>query len=338
MLTPKKIVYVSLGGAAVLLLLPPTFLVGIPGLKELGAIGFQFMTGWIILGLSLFFHSQFYLKFQHGLITIGLSMILYLLLTGIDVWISLAVIEIPAHAPTPPVPLIPETFIQNLILSILSFIYVYNHVQRKKEEEHALHIVQLQNENLQLQLNSLQQQLNPHFFFNSLNTLSELIYIDIEKSDAYINKLSQVFRYILDVQQQSLISLEEELTFLQSYFYLLKIRFEDKLNLHCDTPLPEQYQIPSLSLLVLFENVIKHNAISLTQPMSISLQIEGDYLSVHNNKNPLPGLKPKGFGIGLTNLKNRCVLLTQKPCIVQDRENSFQVNIPLVSYDEHTHN
>ena len=100
------------------------------------------------------------------------------------------------------------------------------------------------------------------------------------------------------MQRKPLVNLDNELKFIQSYFFLLKIRYDDKLNLHCNVEIPSPYKIPSLSLLVLFENVIKHNAINAEKPMNISMGIEGTYLFVKNNKNGLP-LKPHSFGIGL---------------------------------------
>ena len=153
----------------------------------------QFTTGWAFLGISLFYHSKLYFKSQKWIQFFGFSLVLFSVLTGIDILLSLALEEVTAFEFPRRAPLIPETIIQNIILSIVSIAVVYQYVQREKNEENRLRIIKLENENLQLQLSSLQQQLNPHFFFNSLNSLSELIYIDVEKSEAYINELAQVF-------------------------------------------------------------------------------------------------------------------------------------------------
>ena len=336
MLSLKKVAYFACIGAALLFVLPSLFFLEISTFKEFVGLLLQFATGWAFLGVSLFYHSKFYLKSQKRIHFFGLSLILFVVLTSSDILLSLALehltnFEFPRRAP-----LIPETIIQNSILSMGSVAVVYQYFQRKKNEENRLRIIKLENENLHLQLNSLQQQLNPHFFFNSLNSLSELIYIDVEKSEAYINELAHVFRYILDLQRKPLVNLDIELNFIHSYFFLLKIRYEDKLNLSCNIENPTNYKIPSLSLLVLFENVIKHNAIHAEKPMNIRMEIEGTYLSVTNNKNVLH-LKQHSLGIGLENLSNRCMLLTQKNCIIEDEEDYFTVKTPLVK-DENYHN
>ena len=334
----KNIVFISFLGAALFLLLPPIVLIGIATQGELIEVIFQFLTGWIVLGIYIYYQSKFFLKYRNWLKVIGLGSILLVIITGVDVLINLYLPWSNSKNTQPPIPGIPDSVVQNIILFIISNIYVYQFSQRKKNEENLLQLVQLQKENLQLQLNSLQQQLNPHFFFNSLNTLSELIYIDVEKSESYINELSQVFRYILNMQQKTLIQLEEELKFIESYFYLLKIRFEDKLHLRYQIENPQSYKIPSLSLLVLFENVIKHNAISTQNPMQIRLQLHDNYLSVTNNKNPMPIFNRESLGVGLENLKNRCELLTNEPCIIEDLAQSFTVKIPLIRDDEYNHN
>ena len=340
MLKVKKIVYLSFLGATLILLLPPIFFMGLSVFEESLGLVFHFLVGWAVLGVSLFFHSKFVFKYTSWLPIISYSLLLLFFITALDILISAALLDKDFNAGRPPIPMIPESIIQNTILSTISLVYVFQHFQRKRSEANNLRIVQLQNENLKLQLSSLQQQINPHFFFNSLNTLSELIYIDIEKSEEYINRLSKVFRYILDVQQKALIPLDEELTFIQSYFYLLKIRFEDKINLQLPGELNQRktYKIPSLSLLVLFENVTKHNAISESKPIDLELQLNDTYLSVKNNKNPLTHLKHPSLGIGLANLKNRCLLLTKKPCIIENNDQFFNVKIPLVAYNEHHHN
>lgn len=337
MLDTKRIAYLSFLGAALLFLIPPIFFLGINSYEEFFAISFQFLTAWVALGIFLFFQSNFYTKYRNWWTVMGLSLILLGMLAGIKVILTLIILSsFPVIYPQAPIPIIPESILHNTILCTLSLVYVHQYFQRKKNEENRLQIVQLQNENLQLQLNSLQQQLNPHFFFNSLNTLSELIYIDVEKSEAYISELSQVFRYILDMQRNPLVNLNKELKFIKSYFFLLKIRYDNKINLDCRIEHADLYKIPSLSLLVLFENVIKHNAINAEKPMTISMEIEGTNIVVRNNKNSLE-LKQHSFGIGLKNLSNRCMLLTDRNCIIEDKEHFFTVKTPLVK-DENYNN
>lgn len=330
MLSPKTATYYAFIGAALLFVLPFLFFVRISSLEEVVELLLQFITGWVFLGLSIFYQSIFYHKKEKWKYFILTSLLLFFVLTGIDIFVNLAFEKVVPLTLPERAPIIQETIFQDVILSIISVGFVYQFFQRKRNEENRLRLIKLEKENLQLQLNSLQQQLNPHFFFNSLNALSELIYIDVEKSESYINELSRVFRYILDMQNNPLATLDKELEFIQSYFFLLKIRYDDKLNLHCNIENPNQFKIPSLSLLVLFENVIKHNAINASKPMNIIIERRGQYLSVKNNKNPLPQLKQHSFGIGLENLNNRSQLLTRESCIIEEEEDSFTVKIPLV--------
>ncbi|MEO0526154.1 MAG: histidine kinase [Bacteroidota bacterium] len=336
MLSLRKVTYYAFIGATLLFVLPFLLFTEISTSGQVNGFLLQFITGWAFLGISIYYHFKFYLRYKKRSYIFWYSCVLFLVIATIDVFINLALediisTDIPGHAP-----IVEETIIQDSILTFISLGFVYRFFQRKRNEENNLRIVKLENENLQLQLNSLQQQLNPHFFFNSLNTLSELIYIDVEKSEFYINKLSQVFRYILDMQGSTFVTLDRELKFIQSYFFLLKIRYDDKLNLHGDIADPEQYKIPSLSLLVLFENVIKHNAISVSKPMNIYLELGGGYLSVKNNKNLLPKVKQHSFGIGLENLNNRCSLLTNTNCTIEEEELFFTVKIPLIKNENYS--
>lgn len=216
-------------------------------------------------------------------------------------------------------------------LLVLGFGYFFSkfisEIQQKNlillENEH------LKTENLQIQLNSLKNQLNPHFLFNSLNTLSWLINDDKAKSQQYLQKLSQVLRYSLSMQEQSLVSLKEELTLLDSYIFLLQIRFGENLRIKKDLSEIEKYKIPPLSTQLLIENAIKHNIISTTKPMHLTIFVDSQNqtLSVSNSLN----LKPnsEGTGIGLANLNERFRILANKEIEIQQNE-EFKVILPLI--------
>ncbi|MCU0325882.1 MAG: histidine kinase [Spirosomaceae bacterium] len=216
-------------------------------------------------------------------------------------------------------------------LLVLGFGYFFskfiNEMQQKNvillENEH------LKTENLQIQLNSLKNQLNPHFLFNSLNTLSWLINDDKAKSQQYLQKLSQVLRYSLSMQEQSLVSLKEELSLLDSYIFLLQIRFGENLQIRKDLSEIEKYKIPPLSTQLLIENAIKHNIISTTKPMYLTIVVdsENQTLSVSNSLN----LKPnsEGTGIGLANLNERFRILANQEIEIQQNE-EFRVILPLI--------
>lgn len=191
----------------------------------------------------------------------------------------------------------------------------------------------LRNENLQSRYDVLVNQINPHFFFNSLNSLSMLVR---EKHNegalTYIDRLSDTFRYILEAGRRNMTTLEEELRFANDYKYLFEIRYEGKffLGIDVDEGLYDRL-LPSLSLQPLIENAVKHNSITRTNPLRISITSEGDYLVISNPIAPKIGDEGSNTGIGLKNISSRYKLLTGKDIVVLDDGNTFIVKLPLIS-------
>ena len=188
----------------------------------------------------------------------------------------------------------------------------------------------LKNENLTTRYNMLVGQINPHFFFNSLNSLAMLVR---EKHDqkalTYIDQLSYTFRYIIQNGQSMLMTLDEELKFLEAYSYLFKIRYADKLFFDIDVD--EKYlgwKLPAFSLQPLIDNAVKHNSITRTKPFHISVRTEEGLLVVSNPK--VPKLEPEpSTGIGLENLRNRWHLITGRDIEIADAGTTFSVRMPL---------
>lgn len=188
----------------------------------------------------------------------------------------------------------------------------------------------LRSENLQIQYNALTNQMNPHFFFNSLNSLQYLLIEgEQQKSIIYISELSTVFRYILQSSKKGLVPLKEELDFLKSYQYLLNIRFEDKIRFEIDI-LPEmnEMQIPILTLQPLVENAINHNGCSSKMPLTIKIFIQNKNLVVENNLISKIH-KNNSSGIGLENLNKRFLLLTGNGIGVEQTDTEFKITLPL---------
>lgn len=188
----------------------------------------------------------------------------------------------------------------------------------------------LQIENTQAKYSALQSQLNPHFLFNSLNTLIAEIKYNPDNAVCFTQKLSRVYRYVLQCQDWNQVSLSEELDFMESYLFLHKVRLGDCIG--CDYQIPPGYmeqQIPPLTLQLLAENVIKHNSISADKPMRISITAEEGYLIVSNPLSPKIK-KAAASGIGLKNLSNRCQLTSDKDIIVQKENSTFTVKIPFI--------
>ncbi|WP_375444196.1 sensor histidine kinase [uncultured Fibrella sp.] len=189
----------------------------------------------------------------------------------------------------------------------------------------------LARESVQSQLAVLKNQLDPHFLFNSMNTLAALI--DDENIDAqqYLERLSDVYRYVLVSRTKNTVLLEEEIAFVDAYVYLNKIRFRD--NLQVDKQLsPEAYgqYVTPLSLQMLIENAIKHNVVSKESPLTIRIQQEGDQLVVANNIQEKTILE-KSTRVGLQNIINRYSLLTDRQVEVVRQGGLFTVKIPLLA-------
>lgn len=190
---------------------------------------------------------------------------------------------------------------------------------------------QLKSENVQSQLEGLKNQVNPHFLFNSLNTLTYIIPEDSEKAIKFVQKLSKVYRYILEIRDKKLIPLAEELEFLHSYIFLLKERFGE--SLHIELKIPEQSQtdhIVPLSLQILFENAIKHNIISSSKPLYIEVLLQSkNRLLIRNNlqkkRQAMPSTK-----VGLQNIKNRYAYFSDEKVVVNNSNTHFAVSLPLI--------
>lgn len=213
---------------------------------------------------------------------------------------------------------------------VVSLLYGYLYALLHKSQRIALENEHLKNENLTSRYNMLVNQVNPHFFFNSLNSLAMLVREGkTEASLTYIDRLSYAFRYILQNGQTPLVKLEDELNFADAYSYLFKTRYADKLFF--DIEIDEQkrdYLLPALTLQPLMGNAVKHNTITTRQPLHISIRTEGDYLVIENPVRPKLDPEP-GVGIGLENLKNRWELITGHPIEIIHTEERFVVRLPL---------
>ncbi|MFW5761110.1 MAG: sensor histidine kinase [Cyclobacteriaceae bacterium] len=186
----------------------------------------------------------------------------------------------------------------------------------------------LKRENISAKYNALKNQVNPHFLFNSLNTLTGVVEKDQQKAVTYIKKLSDIYRYVLEHQSQELVVLQKELDFLEDYLFLSKIRHGAGLGYKIDVQSVEKYIVP-LGLQILVENSIKHNIITDDQPLEINIYEESDYLIVKNNlqkKHSMRAKEPQG----ISNLKNRYTFLIDKPVDIVVDESSFLVKIPIL--------
>jgi hypothetical protein len=189
----------------------------------------------------------------------------------------------------------------------------------------------LRREALQSQFESLKNQLSPHFLFNSLTALKTLILEAPETAQNYVNSLSKALRYTLQSNEKQLVTLKEELIFMDSYLYLIKLRFDT--NLSVSISIKEEYssyKLPPLTIQTLVENAIKHNEISKENPLIINIiTTEMERLAVWNNIQEKIS-EEEGTGIGLSNLSKQFQLLRGEDITISNRNNQFRVEIPLI--------
>lgn len=188
----------------------------------------------------------------------------------------------------------------------------------------------LREENLKYKYRNLKSQVNPHFLFNSLNTLSEIVYEDAEMADKYIQKLSRIYRYLLENEETDLISLNEEIEFVQHYFELRKVRDNDTILLKIDLQNTDKFKVVPVSVQILVENALKHNSRSEKIPMKIQINRTDDYIIVSNNiqrKN----IMENSSRTGLINLKERVNLILKRELVIMEENNQFIVKLPFVN-------
>lgn len=223
-------------------------------------------------------------------------------------------------------PSIGVLLISFLCISIYENIYYYKRIQDIVVEKEVL-----AQANLRSELEGLKNQINPHFFFNSLNTLTDIVSDDPKLAIKYIQNLSKLFRYILESGNKELVTLQEELNAIQSFSFILLERFKGNLNIIVDIEEVCQHcYLPPMSLQMLIENSIKHNIISSTHPLTIAIVSENDeYITVANNLQ-LKMAKETSIGLGLENIRKRYQYFTDKMVITNKDDAQFMVKLPLL--------
>lgn len=199
-------------------------------------------------------------------------------------------------------------------------------------QEKEVEIERLKAENLQSRYSALTSQINPHFFFNAMSGIASLVRSgDTEKTLALIDKLSDVFRYILQSNTKRMVTLAEELAFLDAFRFVAEVRYAGKLHFDIDIPDASRthFRLPVLSLLPLVENVVGHNCIDSDHPMTVTLAIDGDNCLVVSNPVSPKSRGDGGNGIGLRNLDNRFQLLSGSHIRADGSGGQFTVRLPL---------
>jgi sensor histidine kinase YesM len=218
------------------------------------------------------------------------------------------------------------------VICVLFVTHVYETVFMLREQQGELiKNAELSKAKAEAELSSLKHQIDPHFMFNSLNSLSYLIATDTQRASLFAENLAEVYRYILSQKDQTLVLLEDELEFTHKYTELLHLRFGDALRFrrNFDIALEKQYLIPPTSVFVAFENVVKHNEINHQNPLTVDVRIEDNALTIRNPVR-LKRNVTHSSGIGLTNLNERFRIITERTIQTKNEQGIFSVRLPLI--------
>ena len=272
------------------------------------------VLGRFVAGLSLDF------------IFLGAVMIMMGWLANISGLISYTMFEEDMFIRQIELKLIVLTFITLFILTLIEFNrfsyneYTVGQIRKLKSER----------KQLELQFEALKSQLSPHYLFNSMNTISSLVYRDPNEAENYIRNLADTFNYVLNTREVRLVTLQEEIEALKDYAYLLTIRYGDaaSLKIEIDKGL-QQLPIPPLTLQLLVENAVKHNVVSTDQPLRIHVRANENELIVLNNKTGTPA-QTASHRVGLKNIKNRYAFFSPLEIQVKD-DDYFEVKLPMLS-------
>jgi hypothetical protein len=178
---------------------------------------------------------------------------------------------------------------------------------------------------------TLKNQIDPHFLFNSLNVLSSLIEENPENAQRFTTSLSKIYRYVLEQKDKELVSVAEELSFAKTYMNLLKMRFENSLFYELpETIINPEAKVVPLSLQLLLENTVKHNVVSEQRPLHIRIFIEGDYLAIQNDYQKKEVIQSRQ-GVGLQNIVDRYGIITNRKVLIEQNEKTFTVKIPILT-------
>ena len=220
-------------------------------------------------------------------------------------------------------------FMGSLLITIFISAIVHGKSFLKEWKLSIIEAEKLKKDHIAAQYETLKNQVNPHFLFNSFNVLTTLVHKDADLAEQFVRQLSNVYRYVLDSRDKEIVPLDLELKELEAYIFLMKIRFGESLKATLKPINTEGVSVAPLTLQMLVENALKHNEVSKAHPLSIDVFQEGDYIIVKNNiqiKNSVG----ESTGVGLENIKSRYTFLTDKKVEISENNDYFIVKIPLI--------
>ncbi len=257
------------------------------------------------------------------------------LLVGIVVMFILASLQqyLLSHLDFGPVMLMIE--IRGILVNLTFYMFLHLVYQGYQNQQVGVELERTKSDNLSAQYELLKQQVNPHFLFNSLNTLKYMVESRDPHAIDFILKLSDFYRYSLENRKQDLIKVVEELQILHAYLFLLKARFEEGLDLSVN--INDQHLksfIPPFTLQLLVENCIKHNVVSVDRPLTVCLYSDKDCIVIENIVQP-KRTPESSTGMGLENINERYLHLINKEIRIQKTEKAFTIKLPIIHESSH---
>lgn len=225
----------------------------------------------------------------------------------------------------------PRFYVVALLITMVVTLFFHLIYFYKKSQENKVKEQKIIAGTASAKFESLKNQIDPHFLFNSLNVLSSLIEENPDNAQRFTTSLSKIYRYVLEQKDKELVSVEEELSFAKTYMNLLKMRFENSLFYELpDTISNPEAKVVPLSLQLLLENTVKHNVVSEQRPLHIRIMDKGDYLVIQNDFQKKEVLQDRR-GVGLQNIVNRYAIVTNRKVLVEQNEKEFSVSIPILT-------
>jgi len=225
--------------------------------------------------------------------------------------------------------------VRGILVNLAFYMFLHLLYQSYQNQQVGIELERVKTDNLGAQYELLKQQVNPHFLFNSLNTLKYMVESNDAHAVDFILKLSDFYRFTLESRKLDLIRLSKELEILNAYVFLLKARFEDGIDLSIIID-QDHYQsfLPPFTLQLLVENCIKHNIVSLDRPLQIRLYSEKDFIVVENRVQ-LKRTPESSTGMGLENINQRYIHFLDKKIEIQTSETLFTVKLPIIHGNHH---
>lgn len=225
----------------------------------------------------------------------------------------------------------PANYLVAIIITFFVTLSLYTFHFYKVYQENKLKEQKIIAGTANAQFESLKNQIDPHFLFNSLNVLSSLIEENPDNALRFTTSLSKIYRYVLEQKDKDLVTVQEELAFAKTYMNLLKMRFENSITFEIPTDInTDQAKVVPLSLQLLLENTIKHNIVSEKKPLNIKIFVKDNYLVVQNDLQKKEVLQDRK-GVGLQNIVSRYGILSNRKVLIKETETIFAVHLPILT-------